>query len=79
MDLACSISELPVAAAEEVVAAFRNESDHQTEIGETQVEDQHVGRSAQRRIRAEDLQHDEVSRNRAGTYYIANQSITDRK
>ena len=67
VNLASSFTELPVSSQEKVVDHFREESKHQTEIRESQVHDQHVGRCSQGWEAAENFQDDEISADSRGT------------
>jgi len=57
MDVAGDLSKPPRPTGEEVVDQFREESDHQTQITNGQIHDQHVRRSTKRWAAAEDAQH----------------------
>ena len=57
MDVAGNLSESPWPTGEEVVDQFREESDHQTQITNGQVHDQHVRWSSEGRGAAEDAKH----------------------
>ena len=61
VDLAAHFSKAPWAAKEEVVDAFREESEHQQKVGNSQVHHQQVGGGAKSREAAEDLEDDGVS------------------
>lgn len=66
VDLATHFSKAPWATKEEVVDAFGEESEHQQEVRDSQVHHQQVGRSAESREAAEDLEDDGVSSNGTG-------------
>ena len=67
MDLATHVSKAPWSTKEEVVNAFREESEHQQEVGDGQVHHQEVSRSTKRWEAAEDLQDDGISKDGGDT------------
>ena len=67
VNLASGFTELPIASQEEVVDHLREESKHESKIGESQVHDQHVGRCSQGWEAAENFQDDEISADSRGT------------
>lgn len=61
MNLTGCVTKPPWSSQQEIVNGFRNERQHQHEIGDGQIDNQHIRWSAQRRKVAEDLQHNVVS------------------
>ena len=67
MDLAAHFSESPWSTKAEVVEAFGEESEHQDEIRNSQVQYQHVGRSTKSLESAEDLNDHGIAEQRGRT------------
>lgn len=61
VNLTADFAELPSAAAQEIERRLRDQSQHQAQIGNGQIDDQHVGRRSQRFVPAENLQDHNIA------------------
>ena len=62
VNLTSQVTEPPRSTKEEIVAAFREETDDNSKIRNGQVDNQHVGRNAQFFVIAEDPQDHHVAK-----------------
>ena len=74
MDLAAHLAEAPRTTEEEVVGAFGEESQHQDQIGDSQVHDEHVCGGAESRESAEDLEDGSIASNSASSDHEVEES-----
>ena len=61
VNLTSPVAESPWSTQKEVVDAFREETDDDTKIRNSQVDNQHVSRSAKGLVMAKDLKHHHVA------------------
>ena len=74
MDLAAHLAEAPRTTEEEVVGALREEGQHQDQIGDSQVHDEHVCGGTESRESAEDLEDGGIASNSASSNHEVEES-----
>ncbi len=68
VNLASHLSKLPRSTGEEVINGLRDEGQHEHQIRECQIHDQHISRGSQTWILSENAEHKSIPKNRNAAY-----------